>query len=456
VKIKAEIFREYDIRGVVDKDLTLETVESLGKGIGTYFRRNNRKEVALGRDCRLSSPRFSDALSKGLLSTGCRITDLGIIPTPLLYFTMYTKNMEAGVIITGSHNPPDYNGFKMMAGNETLYGETIQDILKIIQDEEFFEEEESSVKKYDIIAEYQDYILQNIKLERKLKVIVDAGNGTAGVVAVPIFQKLGCEVIPLYCEMDGTFPNHHPDPTLPEALEDLIQKVGETEADLGIAYDGDGDRIGVIDDKGHIIWGDMLMVLFSRDILPSNPGAPVISEVKASKILYDEIEKLGGRPIMWKTGHSLIKKKIKEEKALLAGEMSGHIFFADRFFGFDDAIYASARLLELLSRSDKKISEMLSDLPQTYHTPEIRIYASDEVKFKIVEDVKKQLSQKYPIIDIDGVRAIYPTGWGLVRASNTQEALVLRFEADTEEDLKAIQDEVKQVVEKAIQRLENS
>ena len=456
MKINAEIFRQYDIRGVVDKDLTLETVELLGKGIGTYFRTNDRKEVALGRDCRLSSPRFSEALSKGLLSTGCRITDLGIIPTPLLYFTMYTKNMEAGVIITGSHNPPDYNGFKMMAGKETLYGEAIQYILKIIQDEEFVEEEESSVKKYDIILEYQDYILQNIKLEKKLKVIVDAGNGTAGVVAVPIFQKLGCEVIPLYCEMDGTFPNHHPDPTLPEALEDLIQKVKETEADLGIAYDGDGDRIGVIDDKGHIIWGDMLMVLFSRDILPSNPGAPVISEVKASKVLYDEIEKLGGRPIMWKTGHSLIKKKIKEEKALLAGEMSGHIFFADRFFGFDDAIYTSARLLELLSRSDKKISEMFSDLPQTFNTPEIRIYASDEVKFKIVEDVKKELAQKYPVIDVDGVRAIFPTGWGLVRASNTQEALVLRFEADTEEALKAIQDEVKQAVEKAIQRLEQS
>ena len=456
MKIKAEIFREYDIRGVVDKDLTLETVESLGKGIGTYFRRNNRKEVALGRDCRLSSPRFSEALSTGLLSTGCRITDLGIIPTPLLYFTMYTKNTEAGVIITGSHNPPDYNGFKVMMGKETLYGEAIQDILKIIQGQAFVEEEGSSVKKYDIVGEYQDYILQNIKLEKKLKVIVDAGNGTAGVVAVPIFQELGCEVIPLYCEMDGTFPNHHPDPTLPEALQDLIQEVRETEADLGIAYDGDGDRIGVIDDKGRIIWGDMLMVLFSRDILPSHPGAPVISEVKASKVLYEEVEKLGGRPIMWKTGHSLIKKKIKEEKALLAGEMSGHIFFADRFFGFDDAIYSSARLMEILSRSDKKISEMFSDLPQTYNTPEIRIYASDEVKFKIVEDVKKELAQKYPIIDVDGVRAIFPTGWGLVRASNTQEALVLRFEADTEKDLKDIQDEVKQVVEKAIQRLDQS
>jgi phosphomannomutase/phosphoglucomutase len=453
VKIKPEIFRQYDIRGLVDADLTQETVELLGKGIGTYFRRNQKKEVALGRDCRLSSPLYSKALAKGLLSTGCEIVDLGIIPTPLLYFTIYYKKMEAGVIITGSHNPPEYNGFKMMVGEETLYGEAIQEIFTLIQNEDFIEEKSSLTRDYDIAPEYQEYVLKNIKLEKKLKVVVDAGNGTAGVVAVPIFKKMGCEVIELYCEMDGRFPNHHPDPTLPEALEDLVRKVKETKADLGIAYDGDGDRIGIIDDKGNIIWGDLLMVLFARDILPSNPGAPIISEVKASKVLYDEIERLGGRPIMWKTGHSLIKKKIKEEKALLAGEMSGHIFFADRFFGFDDAIYSSARLLELLSRSDKKVSQMLSDLPKTFHTPEIRIYASDEVKFKIVEEVKKELSQKYPIIDIDGVRAIYPGGWGLVRASNTQEVLVLRFEGDTEKDLDNIEGEVKQVIEEVIQRL---
>lgn len=456
MKIKPEIFRQYDIRGLVDKDLTQETVELLGKGIGTYFRWNQKKEVALGRDCRLSSPLYSKALAKGLLSTGCEIVDLGIIPTPLLYFTIYYKKIEAGVIITGSHNPPEYNGFKMMAGEETLYGAAIQDIFTIIQNEDFIEEKSAGTKDYNIVPEYQEYVLKNIKLEKKLKVVVDAGNGTAGVVAVPIFKKMGCEVIELYCEMDGRFPNHHPDPTLPEALEDLVQKVKETKADLGIAYDGDGDRIGIIDDEGNIIWGDVLMVLFVRDILPSNPGAPIISEVKASKVLYDEIEKLGGRPIMWKTGHSLIKKKIKEEKALLAGEMSGHIFFADRFFGFDDAIYSSARLLELLSRSDKRISQMLSDLPKTFSTPEIRIYASDEVKFKIVEEVKKELSQKYPIIDIDGVRAIYPGGWGLVRASNTQEALVLRFEGDTEKDLENIESEVKQVIEEVIQRLEQT
>ena len=456
VKIKPEIFRQYDIRGLVDKDLTQETVELLGKGIGTYFRWNQRKEVALGRDCRLSSPLYSKALAKGLLSTGCEIVDLGIIPTPLLYFTIYYKKMESGVIITGSHNPPEYNGFKMMVGEETLYGAAIQDIFTIIQNEDFIEEKSTFKRDYNIIPEYQEYVLKNIKLEKKLKVVVDAGNGTAGVVAVPIFKKMRCEVIELYCAMDGRFPNHHPDPTLPEALEDLIRKVKETKADVGIAYDGDGDRIGIIDDEGNIIWGDVLMVLFARDILPSNPGAPIISEVKASKVLYDEIEKLGGRPIMWKTGHSLIKKKIKEEKALLAGEMSGHIFFADRFFGFDDAIYSSGRLLELLSRSDKRISQMLSDLPKTFSTPEIRIYASDEVKFKIVEEVKKELSQKYPIIDIDGVRAIYPGGWGLVRASNTQEVLVLRFEGNTEKDLENIESEVKQVIEEVIQRLERT
>jgi len=456
VKINPEIFRQYDIRGIVDEDLTQETVELLGKGIGSYFRKNKSRKVALGRDCRLSSPLFAEALAKGLLSSGCQIVDLGIIPTPLLYFTMYQKKMEAGVIITGSHNPPNYNGFKMMVGEETLFGEAIKDIFTLIQSGDFIEEKSSDQKNYNIVPEYQDYVLNTVKLEKKLKVVVDAGNGTAGVVAVPIFKKLGCEVIELYCEMDGSFPNHHPDPTLPEALEDLIQKVKETNADLGIAYDGDGDRIGVIDDVGNIIWGDVLMVLFVRDILPSNPGATIISEVKASKVLYEEIEKLGGRPIMWKTGHSFIKKKIKEEKALLAGEMSGHIFFADRFFGFDDAIYSSARLLELLSRSDKKISRMLSDLPKTFHTPEIRVYTSDEVKFKIVEEVKKELSQKYPIIDIDGVRALYPRGWGLVRASNTQEVLVLRFEADTEKDLENIESEVKQVIEDVIQRLGQS
>jgi phosphomannomutase/phosphoglucomutase len=456
VKLKPEIFRQYDIRGIVDADLTPETVEILGKAMGSYFRQHERKTVAVGRDCRLSSPGFSSALSRGLLSTGCDILDIGTVPTPLLYFVMFSKNPEAGVMITGSHNPPEYNGFKLMMGEETLYGPAIQDIFGIIRSDAFVRDTAGSKKGLDIRPEYEEYLIKNIHLSRRLKVVVDAGNGTGGVISVPIFEKLGCDVIPLNCEMDGAFPNHHPDPTLPEALRPLIAKVKESRADVGLAYDGDADRLGVIDDKGKIIWGDQLMIIFSRDILPSHPGAPVISEVKASKLLYDEIERLGGRPIMWKTGHSLIKKKIKEEKALIAGEMSGHIFFADRYFGFDDAIYSSARLLEILSRSDRKLSGMLEDLPLTFSTPEIRIYASEAVKFKIVDEVKNELAKKVPIIDIDGVRAQFPRGWGLVRASNTQEVLVLRFEADTQKDLQAIRQEVEKTVERAIQGLDNS
>jgi len=456
MKLRQEIFREYDIRGIVGKDLTAETVELLGRGIGTYFRRHGRKDVALGGDCRLSTPQYAEILAGGLLDTGCSVTHLGTIPTPLLYFTMYTKPNDAGVMITGSHNPPEFNGFKMMVGKETLFGDSIQEIYALIQSGGFIQAPRGDTARINIGPEYHNWVVNDITLHKRLKVVVDAGNGTGGVVAVPIFEQLGCEVIPLYCEMDGNFPNHHPDPTLPEALEDLIETVTKTGADLGIAYDGDSDRIGVIDDRGKIIWGDMLMVLLARDVLPKNPGAAVISEVKASKLLYEEIERLGGRPIMWKTGHSLMKKKIKEEQALLAGEMSGHIFFADRFFGFDDAIYSSARVLEILSRSGKKLSELLGDLPKTYVTPEIRVYASDEVKFKIVEGVKDILSARYPVIDIDGVRAIYPAGWALVRASNTQGALVLRFEADTEEDLAAIRKEVEQTLESVIAKLGNS
>jgi phosphomannomutase/phosphoglucomutase len=456
VDLNKDIFRQYDIRGIVGQDLTPETVELLGKGIGTYFRQRDCREVALGRDGRLSSPQFAKSFTKGLLSTGCNVFDLGTVPTPLLYFSIYFKNYEAGVMITGSHNPPEYNGFKMMLGKDTLFGDDIQDIYTLIHSGQFVEEEGASVRTYDITPEYEEYVLNNISLQKKLKIVVDAGNGTAGVVAVPIFKKLGCDVIDIYCDVDGNFPNHHPDPTLPEALEDLIQKVAEEKADLGFAYDGDGDRIGVIDNLGQIIWGDKLLIVFARDILSRHPGAAIISEVKASKLLYDEIEKLGGRPIMWKTGHSFIKKKIKEENALLAGEMSGHIFFADRFFGFDDAIYSSARLLELLSHSEKDLSQHFADLPKTYSTPEIRIYASDQVKFTIVDEVKKELAQKYPIIDIDGVRAIYPNGWALVRPSNTQEILVLRFEADSETALQAIRSEVEKTIEDVIARLESS
>ncbi len=450
--INRSIFREYDIRGIVGKDLDEDVVRTLGRAIGTYFLGRGKREVALGRDCRLSSPSFAEALAEGLLSTGCNVTDIGIVPTPILYFSIFYKKLEAGVMITGSHNPPEHNGFKMMAGEETLSGSDIQTIRGII-DESKYAVGAGVRKSYDLVPEYRDYILGDVKLARKLKVVVDAGNGTGGVVAVPIFRKLGCDVIELYCDMDGRFPNHHADPTLPEAMKDLTNKVLETGADLGIGYDGDADRIGVINDKGSIIWGDQLMVVFARDLLPSHPGAAVISEVKASKVLYDEIARLGGKPIMWKAGHSLIKKKIREEKALFAGEMSGHIFFVDRWFGFDDAIYTSARLLEILSKTPRKLSEILSDLPKTFTTPEIRVYASDEVKFRIVDEVRKELAKTHPVIDIDGVRALFPKGWGLVRPSNTQALLVLRFEGETEADLEAIQKEVRGVLSEVISRL---
>ncbi len=392
-------------------------------------------------------------MPRGSSRPGCNITDLGIIPTPVLYFCIFYKKLEAGVMITGSHNPPEHNGFKMMAGEDTLSGLDIQEIWGIIVERARFAEGTGIRRAYDLVPEYRDYILGNVKIARKLKVVVDAGNGTGGVVAVPLFRDLGCDVVELYCDMDGRFPNHHADPTLPEAMKDLAAKVLETGADLGIGYDGDADRIGVIDDKGSLIWGDQLMIVFARDLLPTHPGAAVISEVKASKVLYDEIARLGGKPVMWKTGHSLIKKKIREEKALFAGEMSGHIFFADRWFGFDDAIYSSARLLEILSKTPRKLSEILSDLPKTFTTPEIRVYASDEVKFRIVDEVRKELAKRHPVIDIDGVRALFPRGWGLVRPSNTQALLVLRFEGETEADLEAIQKEVRGVLSEVIQRL---
>ncbi|HUT07786.1 MAG TPA: phosphomannomutase/phosphoglucomutase [Candidatus Latescibacteria bacterium] len=447
-----KIFREYDIRGIVGQDLDEAIVETLGRAMGTFFLGRGQKDVAVGQDCRLSSPGFGRALIRGLLSTGCDVADIGVVPTPLLYFSVFYKKMPAGVMITGSHNPPEHNGFKMMSGEETLYGKTIQALYEIVR-KGVFPRGEGRVTSLDVVSEYQDYVSRNVRFARPVKVVIDAGNGTGGVVAVPLFRKMGLNVIDIFCEPDGRFPNHHPDPTLPEAMEKLVAKVRESGAELGVAYDGDADRIGVVDDAGRILWGDQLLIIFARDILPSWPGAAVISEVKASKVLYEEIERLGGRPIMWRTGHSLIKEKIKEERAPLAGEMSGHMFFADRWFGFDDAIYASARLIEILSRSNTKLSAALAGLPKTYSTPEIRIYASDEVKFRIVDEVRRELAARHPIIDIDGVRASFPKGWGLVRASNTQAVIVLRFEADTEAALAAIQAEVRGVLQKVIKTL---
>jgi len=354
-------------------------------------------------------------------------------------------------MITGSHNPPEFNGFKICIGPDTIYGEEIQKLRRIIEEGNFISGQGNSHEE-DISKPYQDYLYENVKIKGGLKIVLDAGNGVGGIFALPILERFGCQVTDIYCDMDGRFPNHFPDPTVPENLTDLIALVKNRGADVGIAYDGDADRIGVISDKGEILWGDELLLLFSRFVLQEKPGAAIIGEVKCSQKLYDDIEKHGGCPIMWKAGHSLIKSKMKEEKALLAGEMSGHLFFADRYFGYDDAIYASLRLLEILSLTGKKISELLSDVPSTFCTPEIRVDCFDNIKFQVVEEVKDHFRKNYKIIDTDGVRIPFENGWGLLRASNTQPALVLRFESSTEEGLKSIRTMVENVVEDTIKR----
>ncbi|MBN1255752.1 MAG: phosphomannomutase/phosphoglucomutase [Deltaproteobacteria bacterium] len=431
------IFREYDIRGVVDKDLTKETVRELGRGAGSYFGRHGVKRITVGRDCRPSSDPFFEVLVEGLLASGMEVIDVGVCPTPLLYFSIVHLEQEGGVMITGSHNPPEFNGFKICVGKDAIYGEEIQRVREIIEKGDYVKGE-GNLAQHDIIPDYHHYVLSNIQVNRPIKVVVDAGNGTGGVVGLPIMRELGCKVEALYCEMDGRFPHHHPDPTVEKNLTDLIATVKDTGADLGIGYDGDADRIGVIDEEGGIIWGDKLMIIFARDIIKERGGGTFIGEVKCSQTLYDEIERLGGRAIMWKTGHSLIKDKMKKERALLAGEMSGHMFFADRYFGFDDAIYASCRLLEIVGKTGKKVSELLEGIPQTAVTPEIRVECPDDIKFKIVERATEHFRREYPVIDVDGMRIQFPEGWGLLRASNTQPALVLRFEAVSQERLEEI------------------
>ncbi len=441
--ISAGIFREYDVRGVFGKDLTTEAAELIGKGFGTYAKKSGVKKITLGRDIRLSSDALHDSIIKGLSTAGMEIIDIGVCPTPILYFSIHHLKADGGVMITGSHNPPEFNGFKLAIGKETIYGDKIQEVKKIIEKGEF-EKGKGSISKYDAIPHYINYLEKNfddgMPKNRRLKVVVDCGNGTAGIAAPAILKSLGCDVTALFCDLDGNFPNHHPDPTVPKNLELLIKKVKEIGADFGAAYDGDADRIGVVDEKGEIIWGDKLMIIFSRDILKKKPGATFISEVKCSQTMYDDIAKNGGKAIMWKTGHSLIKAKMKETGALLAGEMSGHIFFADRYLGYDDAIYATCRLAEIAAESGKKVSELLADVPKTYSTPEIRVDCPDEKKFQIVETAKERFRKEYKIIDVDGVRILFDDGWGLIRASNTQPVLVMRFEANSEKRLKEIRD----------------
>jgi phosphomannomutase/phosphoglucomutase len=449
------IFREYDIRGLVDRDLTEEVVELLGRGLGTVVRRKGGQSVALGRDCRESSTRFRVALCQGLTATGLDVLDVGVVPTPVTYFAANTLPVDGLAMITGSHNPPEYNGFKVGYGKTTLHGHEIQALRQLIDARDFESGRVGRVAPFDIVTPYTHFIRQTVHMGRRgMRVVIDAGNGTGGEVAVPLFRTMGFDVVPLFCEMDARFPNHHPDPTVLENLQDLVAAVAREKAEVGIAYDGDADRIGVIDDRGQVLWGDQLMILFARSVLAEVPGSAIVGEVKCSATLYDDIARLGGKPIMWKAGHSLIKAKMKETGAQLAGEMSGHIFFKHRYFGFDDAIYSSARLLEILTHTDRPLSALLADVPKTHASPEIRFDVPEEKKFALVRRATELLrTAGHDIIDVDGVRVTFPDGWGLIRASNTQPLLVLRFEARTPERLAEIQKLIESTVASAQREL---
>lgn len=445
------LFREYDIRGIVGKELTEEVAERIGRAYATIAREKGATTVSVGRDGRLSSPALRDRLVRGLTAGGLDVVDIGICPTPLLYFSQFHLPVDGGVMITGSHNPAEYNGFKLCIGREALYGEEIQRIGQVME-AGAFASGTGTVTTHAIIPDYLAYLKKgfaSVKADR-LHVVLDCGNGAAALVAQPALEQLGCKVTGLYCELDGRFPNHHPDPTVVENLRDLVAAVRRAGADVGIGYDGDADRIGAVDERGTIVWGDRLMVLFARDILAERPGSTVISEVKASQSLYDDIRQRGGRAIMWKTGHSLIKAKMKAEGAVLAGEMSGHLFFADRYFGYDDAVYASCRLIEILAKAGRPLSALLADLPPTSVTPEIRVDCPDAIKFELVKTVQARLQERLlrgdmpaglalrEVITIDGIRVVFEDGWGLIRASNTQPAIVLRFEASSPARLAAI------------------
>ena len=445
------IFREYDIRGLVDKEISDDDVLHLGRTIGTYMDKHNVKTITLGRDCRLSSDHYRDLLLEGLLATGRQVIDIGVCPTPLLYFSVWHYNAQGAIMITASHNPSTYNGFKIMVGKATLFGQEIQNIYKLSQSGPFVSGA-GSVRREEIIGPYIDHVSGIIKLENPLYVAIDCANGTAGPVVVPLMKKLGIEMDALYTDMDGNFPNHPADPTVEANLADLKKVVLDKKLRAGFAYDGDSDRLGMIDEKGAPIWGDMILTMFARSILEKNPGATFIGEVKCSQNLYDDIRKHGGNPIMWKAGHSLIKQKMAETGALLAGEMSGHIFFKDRWFGFDDGIYSSLRMAELLSRNPAPLSAWLADLPKMYNTPEIHQPCPDDIKFQVITRVGELLN-KYKIVAIDGVRVTFDDGWGLVRASNTGPNLVMRFEAKSQDRLEQIQELVSGAVKQAMAAL---
>jgi phosphomannomutase/phosphoglucomutase len=444
------IFREYDIRGLAEEDLDADFALLLGKVHGTAVAEKGGRRVAVGRDCRATSDAYAEAVIAGLVAAGLHVYDVGTCPSPLLYFSLFHLDLDGGIEVTASHNPSEYNGFKICLGKDTLYGEQIQDLRANMESGRFREAAGGSSERYEIIPPYHKCLLSDVpRLQRPLKVVVDAGSGVGGPVAPPLFRRLGCQVWEIGCTPDGRFPLHHPDPTVAENLEMLIQKVREQGADVGIAYDGDADRIGAVDEKGNIIWGDELLALFARDVLERNPKAVVISDVKCSQRLYDDIAKHNGTAIMWKAGHSLVKAKMKEVQALLAGEMSGHIFFKERYFGYDDAIYASLRLLEILARSERPLSALLDDLPKYVSTPELRVDCPDDKKFVVAEKATAYFRRHYDVIDVDGVRVKFADGWALIRASNTQPALVLRFEASSAAKL----EEYRSIIENKLKEL---
>ena len=448
--LKSTIFREYDIRGVAARDLPSDGVEQLGRAIGTWQKRRGGTKLNVGRDVRLSSERLRDAIVRGLTSAGCDVTDVGAVPTPLLYYSVVHLGGDGGVMITGSHNPPEYNGFKVVAGASTIYGEQIQELRRLIEAGDL-DSGHGSAAEYDVVTPYVDEIARQFNFDRRVKVVIDAGNGAAGPAMHRLLERLNVDAVELFFDMDGSFPNHHPDPTVEENLHHLVEAVRREKAELGIAFDGDGDRIGAVDENGNVIWGDYLLLIYAREILARKPGSTFIGEVKCSQVMYDELEKLGARAIMYKTGHSLIKAKMKQEHAELAGEMSGHMFFADRYFGFDDALYAACRLIEIVAKSGKPLSAQIAGLPRMVTTPEIRVDCPDEIKFDVVTRVREAFRRTHKVIDVDGARVLFPQGWGLVRASNTQPVLVLRFEAPTPALLSEYRRTVEQVVQEAKQ-----
>ncbi|UCE04159.1 MAG: phosphomannomutase/phosphoglucomutase [Candidatus Latescibacterota bacterium] len=439
--MNAHMFREYDIRGIAGTDLDADGVTKLGRAFGTLYRGEHLRRIVVARDVRLSSEEYANALIEGLRACGCDVVDVGMVPTPVMYYAVETLQADGGVMVTASHNPPEFNGFKSRTRERALFGADIQRIWEIAQRGDYAQGR-GDLERLEVLDAYLDHIARDVRLERPLHVAIDCGNGTAGVVAPRLLERLGCRVEGLYCEPDGRFPNHVADPTVPEYVEDLMQKVRTSGAEIGIGFDGDADRVGVVDEGGRLLFGDELLILYARSLLAARPG-PVVFDVKCSQALVDEVRRLGGKPEMWRTGYPHIQSRMRETGAQLAGEMSGHMYFADRYFGYDDGIYAACRTLEILASAETPLSSRLADVPRYVSTPEIRVPSSDEEKFGIVEDIAAHFRAEYETIDVDGVRILFPGGWGLVRASNTQPILVVRFEGDSQDTLERIQETVR-------------